>query len=366
MPMLAPGFQAEVRNLGKDGWHKVLEGFDDASLYQTWSYEVPRRGAEAVDHLVLRDVRGVVAAAQIRLMRIPKLRWGVAYVPSGPLWKPKGQSPDPDVLRQAIRALRNEYALRRGMLLRIFPVLFEDQDRGFRTVFLEESYREMRRKTGDRTLILDVRPDIPDLRKNLHQKWRNGLNQAEKRKLEVIEGVDDDLFEAFTGLYRGMVERKKFRVPNDIREFRLMQSDLPDGWKMRIFLCRSEEGLGAGAICSAMGNRGIYLFGATNPLGLANKGSYLLQWRIIQWLKAAGCACYDLNGIDPVRNPGTYRFKAGIAGTAGRDVAFLGRYDSYSKLRARFLSAWADRLLRLASRLRAMPRRQKGSSANSL
>ena len=172
----------------------------------------------------------------------------------------------------------------------------------------------------------------------------------------MVEGDDDDLFEAFVGLYREMLDRKKFREPNDINEFRLIQKDLPQGWKMRIFLSRSIEGVGAGAICSALGNKGIYLFGATNDLGLVNKGSYLLQWRIIQWLKETGCVCYDLNGINPSRNPGTYRFKAGIAGTDGRDVLFLGQFDSYATIPGRFLSAWGDRLLSLARRVKGFPR----------
>jgi hypothetical protein len=355
--MLAPGFKAEVGRQEKNNWHKIIQEFDDLSIYQTWSYEVPRRGPDAINHLVLRDERGVVAAAQVRIMTIPWLQAGVAYVPWGPLWKVKGERVNPEVFRQVIRALRNEYAAQRGMLLRIFPYSFEDEDLGIRTIFLEEGFREQKKKGGDRTLILDIRPDIHDLRKNLHQKWRNCLNQAEKKHLDVIEGDDDGLFRMFIGLYQEMLERKKFRQPNDINEFRQIQGDLPDGWKLRIFLCRADDGIGAGAICSALGNKGIYLFGATNNIGLANKGAYLLQWRIIQWLKATGCIYYDLNGIDPIRNPGTYRFKAGISGANGRDVFFLGRYDSYSTAQGFFISRWGDHLLLLLRQFKGLSKK---------
>ena len=76
--------------------------------------------------------------------------------------------------------------------------------------------------------------------------------------------------------------------------------------------------------------------------GMGNKASYFVQWKIIQWLKEAGYHYYDLNGINPARNPGTYHFKAGIAGKAGRDVDFLGHYDSFKGLRGRIISACGD------------------------
>jgi lipid II:glycine glycyltransferase (peptidoglycan interpeptide bridge formation enzyme) len=67
--------------------------------------------------------------------------------------------------------------------------------------------------------------------------------------------------------------------------------------------------------------------GATSDLGLRTNASYLVQWSFIRWLKEHGLVHYDLNGIDPVSNPGTYHFKRGLAGRCGRDVAFLGRFQ---------------------------------------
>ena len=44
------------------------------------------------------------------------------------------------------------------------------------------------------------------------------------------------------------------------------------------------------------------------------KGSYLLQWRMMQWLRERGCRWYDLGGVNPTRNPGVYHFKSGFGG----------------------------------------------------
>jgi hypothetical protein len=64
-----------------------------------------------------------------------------------------------------------------------------------------------------------------------------------------------------------------------------------------------------------MGDSAIYLLGATSDNGLDAKGSYLLQWTLIQWLKESGVRGYDLGGIDPQQNPGVYHFKRGLSGT---------------------------------------------------
>lgn len=351
MKKLAPGYEPEAGKVDKDTWHQITQLFEDSNIYQTWSHDSLRRGLNQVSHFILRSEGEIVAAAQLRVLRVPFMKTGIAYVRWGPLWKTRKEPANPDVFRQAVRALRNEYVTRRGLMLRLYPSVYKDEDQTLEAILREEGYREHKQETEDRTLLLDIRPEAEEVRRNFHKKWRNSLNQAEKNLLEVIEGEDDELFGTFIGLYREMLSRKKFAVTTDIDRFRTMQRDLPHEWKMRVFLCRSGEGVGAGAICSALGVRGIYLFGATNTQGLENKGSYLLQWRIIQWLKEKGCTCYDLNGINPDRNPGTYRFKHGLAGKSGRDVLYLGQYEGYATVAGHLISAWEDRLLALVRRL---------------
>jgi lipid II:glycine glycyltransferase (peptidoglycan interpeptide bridge formation enzyme) len=101
-----------------------------------------------------------------------------------------------------------------------------------------------------------------------------------------------------------------------------------------------------GIICSLIGSTGIYLFGATSDSGLRTRGAYLLQWRMIEWLKEKGCSCYDLNGINPESNPGTYQFKTGLSGKNGKDVYFLGQFDAYPNWIGRFVVMGADKLRR--------------------
>ena len=344
IPMKA-GYTAEIDTIDKAEWHKIIGQFSDANIYQTWSYDAIRCGEKNISHLVLRSKDKIIAVAQARIVCVPVIGLGAAYVRWGPLWQLRNQPADPTVFRLAVRALRNEYVCRRGLILRIFPELYDNTPNLCRDILLEEGYAYAPKKGRLRTLIFDISPSIEDLRKKLHQKWRNCLNRAERNELEVIEGTDDSLFVDFIGIYQDLLQRKKFKEPNDINEFRMIQRELPTDFKMRIFLCRSNGLSTTGAICTAIGTTGVYLFGATNDQGMANKGSYLVQWKVIQWMKNSGCRYYNLNGINPINNPGTYHFKAGLSGKDGKDVYYLGRFDCYSGPVSAVLAGTAERVL---------------------
>jgi lipid II:glycine glycyltransferase (peptidoglycan interpeptide bridge formation enzyme) len=213
--------------------------------------------------------------------------------------------------------------------LRIFPLLIRDDFETFIRLFGEEGYKWLPKGRHERTIIIDLNPSLEDLRKGLKKNWRGHLKRAEKGELEIIEGDDDALFENFVKIYNEMVERKRFVPSIDIEEFRLIQKDLPKELKMRVMLCSSNGNICAGLICSAMGQTGITLFSATNDIGLQTGGSYILDWKLIKWLKSNNFSSYDLHGINPIENPGSYSFKTGLSGKNGREVEFLGLFDSY-------------------------------------
>lgn len=348
---LDQGFTAEFDAIKKNDWYNIIAQFSDANIYQTWSYDAIRFGEENLSHLVLRSADKIIAAAQVRIVRIPILGMGAAYIFWGPLWQSRNHPPDFSAFRLAIRALRNEYVCRRGMILRIFPVLYDNNSHPYNDILSQEGYVPVQKENRGRTLIMDISQPLEDVRKKFDQKWRNCLNRSERNSLEVIEGTDDSLFADFIDLYRTLLERKKFKEPNDINEFRMIQRELPPEFKMRIFLCRSAGISSAGVICATTGETGIYLFGAMNEAGMANKGSYLLQWKAIQWMRNNRCRSYNLNGINPEINPGNYHFKSGLSGKNGKDVYYLGRFDCYpDKIKAK-LARFADLSLPLIKKV---------------
>ena len=328
MRALSRGYSAEVDAVEEADWYRLLGRFDDANIYQTWAYALVRSGRQNISHLVLKHEARIVAIAQCRIEKLPGIGAGIAYVLWGPVWRSSGARLEAEVFRQAIRALREEYAGRRGLLVRIYPALFEDESAELLSILEEEGFRRGGPKGQARTILMDLTPSLDEIRKGLRPHWQRELKVAEKQNVEICDGGDDQSFELFIGMYKEMVARKKFREPNDIQEFREIQRRLPVEFKMKILLCRSPEGLCAGVIASRIGGTAVYLFGATSSMGMKSRGSYMLQWRLIEWLKETGAPRYDLNGINPEANPGTYKFKRDLAGEKGREVRFLGRFEA--------------------------------------
>lgn len=329
MRALDAGYVAEFNSVDADSWSSLLAKFDDANIYQTWSYGEVLSGRRGISQFILRHDGEVVALAQARVVEVPIVKVGVAYVRWGPVWRRSGSAgTDSNVFRQAIRALRNEFACRRGLVLRLLPMLFAADSEAFTAILEQEGFAAPEQQSPSRTILMDLRPPLANLRDGMRPHWKRELKLAERHALEIIEGTGDELFETFIGMYKEMVARKKFVEPNDINQFRQIQRALPEPLKMRIMLCRSSAGLCAGLIASAIGDTAIYLFGATSTVGMKSNGSYFLQWKLIEQLQQQGCTMYNLNGINPQANPGTYKFKHDLAGSNGRDVYFVGRFDA--------------------------------------
>ena len=295
----------------------MLDLFDDANIYQTWSYGEIRWGKNNLSHLVLKRNDEIVGMAQLRIIRPTRFNFGMAYLRWGPLCYRRGRELDAEAAMGMARALHEEYVCKRRLLLQILPNAFVGSSRGelFQAAFSGYTQEPPTSANLYRTFILDLTPPLEELRRNLDKKWRNQLSRAEKNGLRVVAGSGTDEYRTFCGMYKQMRTRKTFESTVDIEEFERIQEGLPEAQRMQILICEQEGVPVAGVVAAAMGDSAIYVLGATSDKGLDAKGSYLLQWTLIRWLKERGFRGYDLGGIDPERNPGVYHFKRGLSGT---------------------------------------------------
>jgi hypothetical protein len=308
----------------------LLDDFADANIYQSWSYGAARWGARNLSHLALTHRGQVVAMAQVRIIRPTPFKVGMAYLRWGPLFHRKGQEPDVEIVIRMARALREEYAGRRGLVLEVVPNAFAESPRAalFQSAFAGFESEQTPSASRYRTLVLDLTPPLEELRGNLDKKWRNQLVRSEKNGLKVTVGTGADEYGRFCRMYKEMQKRKSFGSTVDIEEFGRIQESLPEKHRMQTLLCEHEGVAVAGLIASAMGDSAIYLLGATSDQGLTAKGGYLLQWTLIEWLKKTGIRWYDLGGIDPESNSGVYHFKKGLSGTEASHIRPLVAHNS--------------------------------------
>ena len=315
-------FRIEVDTISPQGWSDSLTRFSDANIYQTLAYGSVRWGQRALSHVTLNLGQETVAMAQLALAGSRKLGAGIAHLRWGPVCHRKGRALDVRVLEQMAAALHDEYVVRRKLLLRVLPNAYFRTDRGeaFRVAFSKYGNESFKAGESYRTLDVDLTPSLEVIRKRLDQKWRNQLNRAEKNSLTVRESNSTGDFATYIAMHEEMLVRKQFAASSDIREFARMQESLAPEQRMKVLICEQQGTPVAGIVGTTMGDSGIFLFGATTDQGMKAKGAYLLQWRMIQWLKENGATRYDLGGINPETNPGVYHFKAGLSGA---DVLYL-------------------------------------------
>ena len=126
MRELDPDYTAEVDSVDEKTWCQILQEFDDANIYQTWPYAAVTSGRRNMSHLILRKGGDIFAIAQIRIASVALIKVGIAYVRWGPLWRRRETELNVETFRQAIRALRNEYSCARGLVVRLFPIFYDD------------------------------------------------------------------------------------------------------------------------------------------------------------------------------------------------------------------------------------------------
>ena len=310
----------------RSGWQKAAASFDDFSYRQVWDFGVAcaKRLGACSEHVAIHNGTDLLGLADVRIRRVPVVGSGIAYINGGPLVRKSGTS-EPERLRNCLQTLLNEYVGRRGLVLRILPTLgnpawnaAQEQvfaDLGFGVASSCQSYR---------TMVVAIDPPLEQIRKAFDQKWRNGLNRAERNGLIVRTGGENLLFEEFCVLYRQLLDRKGFDVDLHADFYADVQRELANGERFLVSVVDVAGKPVAGHVASVLGDTCVYLLGASNDEGMQSKASYLLQWHTIQVARERGCFFYDLGGIDPEGNPGVYHFKQGLR---GMDVTAPGPYE---------------------------------------
>lgn len=327
-----------VESVSDDVWDLLLKQFYDTNYRQLAPYSMAaaKRVNALSENVVIRKDGNLLGLCNVRIRKLPLLPFGIAYVNGAPLVMKSAEAIEyATALSSCLNALRKEFVDTRGHILRLIGVARADiSPEVAQRAFLEAGFVATLAKGRYRTILVDVKRDLPEIRRGLDQKWRNILNKAERQGLETVRGTDPALFGKFGELYCGLVARKKLKVDLDPEFFVALQDNLtvPDRFVVHLAVQAGE--VVAGHVGAYHGDTAVYLLGAANKAGLKSNASYLLQWRVIEYAKERGCKWYDLGGIDPEFNPDVYRFKSRIGGV---DVCAPGPYESGTPVRRALL-----------------------------
>lgn len=338
-------YKIEIDSVNESEWSVLLKQFQDANIYQTWSYGKVAWRENNLSHLLIKDENNnIVCMAQLGITKVPIIKAGIATLYWGPLWRLRGREYDMNMFDFVIKVLRDEYSKKRHLNMRIYPYIYSNDVNinELHVNLLEQGFQHT--QTPYKTLLINLKLSLDELRKGLVPRWRTDLNRSEKNDLEVIEGDSIELYDEFERIYEEMLANKQFLSFADPDMFRTIQQDLPGDIKIKTLISRYDGASVSAALTSHIGNTGLGIFWASNALGRKMNAAYQLQWKTMEILKTNGCLYYDIGGIDFETNPGSYRFKTGLAGKNGVEVQLIGKYDICDSMLSKILTEWGAKV----------------------
>src|SRR5438876_5430548 len=79
-------FSHSVGDAHDESWYRILDLFQDASIFQTVAFCRAKMPGARLEEVVVRRGSDVAAAALVRVVPIPFLRTSIAYVLWGPMF----------------------------------------------------------------------------------------------------------------------------------------------------------------------------------------------------------------------------------------------------------------------------------------
>jgi lipid II:glycine glycyltransferase (peptidoglycan interpeptide bridge formation enzyme) len=212
------------------------------------------------------------------------------YLPKGP------GITTTDELLAILPDLRRFAARQRVFVMKIEPEIPET-DAAKRTLVADGLVPTNAIQPNSSTVIIDLSPDLDTIMASLNQKGRHALHRAERDgvTVEAVALTADSMRQ----MYNLLRETAAGRFETSIRDFdyycEFWQRYAKNG-RGSLFFAHYEGKLVAAAYCMYLGHKGLYKDGASIREKTAYGASHLLQWEVIEWMKAHGVTSYDLCG----------------------------------------------------------------------
>ncbi len=290
-------------------WQKELAKSPQANLVQTWSY------AKAVrDHNQMMTRFGYIQAddgAPLGTLEMQEAKalgfFHAVTLHRGPVWFDQCDSKSNWI--EFLKLFRSAFKPRLGRAVRFLPELEDTPDH--RQMLEDAGYSRV--GEGYETLMVDLRPDLEEIRKAFKQKWRNALNGAEKNGLSVSDDLDPASRSWLLSNYQEDKNEKRYGGASGVFLQTMITESLSFDQVLLLRVSQNDTHL-SGGLFFVHGRTATYQAGWTGEQGRTLKANYLIMWEAIQRLRALGVEQLDLGGINLETASGVTRFKQGMAG----------------------------------------------------
>jgi hypothetical protein len=310
-------------------WDNALSRFDDYSPFQCYRWGEYRRGLgwEPFRWVAFNETGDIVAMLQATLRRH---RFGF-----GLLWSEGGPVGDITAFDAALQSTIG----RTVGLKRVYFRFRSDRSRDVEDVLRlnalgwKVSWASL---SSNFSMALDLTQDEAAILAGHGRNWRQNLRRSGKTRVKAYRWDPPDAQEILK-VYRSMQDLKGLDEQHSPEEIEQLLKQLGD----QIVVARSDDEHGqllslAGALVA--GTQANLWLSATTEVGRHRQAAYASCAEVLRLCRGMGVRNFDLGGIDPVSNPGVYRFKKGTGAT---HLELLGEWDWATSGWLRWFGNWA-------------------------
>jgi hypothetical protein len=298
-------------------WNRYLAKSSHVTLLQSYYYAQAMREVkqQGVRHgLILIDgvETGCVQAQEVSLFG--KAIHGIS-IDRGPIWF-DGYGKEKH-LNAFVETLNQQFPKRFGRKRRF---MFEFFSKNYELIF--KNLKKNKKIADYKTYMVDIEPDLDNIRKNLKKNWRNILNKGEKNALDVEIDLKLQSLGALLSNYIKDRMQKGYagasvKFLSSLAKYAAMENEC-------VILNAKEDGETIASILIFIhGNGATYQIGWTTPYGRDKGAHHVLLWESIRYMKSRGITEFDLGGFND-ETAGIKQFKQGLG---GQEIALIGSYS---------------------------------------
>ncbi len=309
----------------RDVWNQALLRLPHPHVLQSWEWGAfkSRHGWSATRWLI-QDTAGEPRAAALVLRRqLPRLPFGLLYVPKGPIVGQDDAQAWEAILAHLERLARGQ----RAIFVKIdpdvkvghTPITDRLSAHGWRPSSEQIQFRN--------TVVLDLTQDEETLLAGMKSKWRYNIRLAGRKGVTTESGTVGDL-PLLYDMYGETAVRDGF-VIRPVEYYRDAWGSFITSGLAQPLIASVDGDPVAMVLLFRFGDTAWFMYGASRNEHRDKMPNHLLQWHAICWAKSVGCTVYDMWGApdEPVESDplwGVYRFKQGFGATL---MQHIGAYD---------------------------------------
>lgn len=295
-------------------WDALVADHPYGHPLQCWGWGEVKRGAGwGAERLAVFDGTTLRAAAQVLTRPLPGMPLSMTYVPRGPVVAPD----DAEAIRALAQALREHGRKHRSIFCKVDPAWPQGTEHTLGAGGFRASPEGI--QVSD-TYTIDLRPSADEILANMRSKTRQYVRKAEREDTEIVRDITGELLGACYAMYEETARRAHFGLHTK-GYYEALFRGYPAARQYLYVAFRQGVPLSfLWMVCA--GRHAVEFYGGVSDAGQEWKSNYLLKWRAIRDMKAAGYEVYDLNGRV---NEGIAQFKQGF-GPA--ETTWVGPFDA--------------------------------------